>query len=39
MVILSLTYKFQELKHSKEEGRIDFLETLGGLYGSAEEEG
>jgi hypothetical protein len=39
MVILVPTSRFQVLKHSKEEGRTDFMETLGGLYGSAEEEG
>jgi hypothetical protein len=39
MVILSPTSKLQGLKHSKEEGRTDFLETLRGSYGSAEEEG
>jgi hypothetical protein len=30
---------FKGLKHPKEEGHMDFLETLGGSYGSAEEEG
>jgi hypothetical protein len=30
---------FKRLKHPKEEGRTYFLETLGGMYGSAEEEG
>jgi hypothetical protein len=39
MVILSPTSKFQVMKHSKEEGCMDFLESLGGSYGSAEEEG
>jgi hypothetical protein len=39
MVILAPTSKFQVLKHSKEEGCTDFLETLGGSYGSAKEEG
>ena len=39
MVILASTSNFQVTKHSKEEGRMDFLETLGGSYGSAEEEG
>jgi hypothetical protein len=37
MVIVSPTSKFQVLKHSKEEGHTDFLETLGGSYGSTEE--
>jgi hypothetical protein len=39
MIILSPTSNFQVRKHSKEEGHIDFLETLGGSHGSAEEEG
>jgi hypothetical protein len=39
MVILSPMSKFQVLKNSKEEGRTDFMETLEGSYGSAEEEG
>jgi hypothetical protein len=39
MVILAPTSKFQVLKHSNEEGRTDFLETLVGSYGSVEEEG
>jgi hypothetical protein len=30
---------FKGMKHPKEEGCTDFLETLGGSYGSAEEEG
>jgi hypothetical protein len=36
--ILAPTSKFKVLKHPKREGRTDFLETLGGSYGSAEEE-
>jgi hypothetical protein len=37
MVILASTSKFQVLKHSKEEGHTDFMETLGGSCGSARE--
>jgi hypothetical protein len=39
MLKVASASKFSETETLKREGRTDFLETLGGSYGSAEVEG